>query len=389
MPLPSSPPSPLKIAATCGLGLEEILAAELTALGAGDVAAEKGAVAFAGDWEDVYRANWRLRTANRVLVEIASWAGGDGDALAGGARAWVEGRLAGASGLDPRRFFPPERSFVLQATSTASAVRDTRWAALRVKDGLVDGQRALFGRRSSVDRDTPDLPLRLRLHEDRAALLLDTSGEPLDRRGYRVASHAAPVREQLAAAVVLASGWDGLGLVVDPMCGSGTLLLEAASCALGLAPGRLRTGWAFERFAGFDAALWAAVRAEPLPAPGPGVRLLGNDRSPEALAAAGRNLERAGLADRAELRRGDAASLLPPPPPGLVVVNPPYGERLEATAPQWRELGSLLKHRFRGYHAAVLAGGEGFGKHIGLRPKRRIPAWNGPVEVRILVFDLY
>jgi putative N6-adenine-specific DNA methylase len=386
---PLAPP-PLRAVATCGLGLEEILEGELAALGVGETERDKGAVLFSADWAAIYRANWRLRTANRVLVEIASWEGTDGPSLASGARALIGGRLPRASAeIDPRILFHPDRSFSLQATSTASAVRDTRWAALSVKDGLVDGQRDVFGRRASIERENPDLPLRLRLHEDRATLLLDTSGEPLDHRGYRAVSAGAPVREQLAAAVVLASGWDGRGPVVDPMCGTGTLLIEAAWIALGWPPGRLRQSWAFERFPGFDRALWAAVRSEPLPNPGPGIALLGNDRSSEALRAARANLAAAGLGERANLRRGDAAELSPPPEPGLVVVNPPYGERLETDAAEWKALGDLLKKRFQGYRAAVLAGGPGLGKAIGLRPRRRIPVWNGPVEARILLFDLY
>jgi putative N6-adenine-specific DNA methylase len=384
-------PTPsLSLVATCGLGLEELLESEIAALGAVATARDKGAVTFAGSWSEVYRANWRLRTANRVLVELASWDAADGAALAAGARALVTGRLAPASAaLDIRALFAPDHSLAVAATSTASAVRDTRWAALSVKDGLVDGQRDLFGRRSFVEREDPDLPLRVRLHEDRATLLLDTSGEPLDRRGYRAVSTGAPVREQLAAAVVLASGWDGQGPVVDPMCGSATLLIEAAWWALGRAPGQLRPGFAYERFPGFDRVLAAAVRAEPIPAPGPAVALFGNDRSAAALGAARANLERAGLAGRHQLKRGEAADFYPPAGPGLVVVNPPYGERLEMDRPAWRALGDLLKKRHRGYCAAVLAGGEGFGKHIGLKPRRRIPVWNGPLEARILVFDLF
>jgi putative N6-adenine-specific DNA methylase len=200
---------------------------------------------------------------------------------------------------------------------------------------------------------------------------------------------AAPVREQLAAACVLASGWEGTGPVVDPMCGSGTLLVEAAWIALGLAPGHLRAEWAFERLPGFDARAFEAVRKEPLPAPGPDVRLWGNDRSAEALRAARANLERAGLLGRTALHRGEAASFSPPPGPGLVLVNPPYGERLGTEIEGWRALGDVLKQRFKGWKAVVLAGGEDRGKHIGLRPRRRIPVMNGPLEARILLFDLF
>lgn len=398
----------LALIATCASGLEEILDGELEALGAAARERQRGAVRFAGGWRECWRANWRLRTANRVLVELASWPAEDGAALAAGARAVAAGRAAGVesesegSGVDLAALLHPDRSFAIQATATASRIRDTRWAALSAKDGLVDGQRDRWGRRADVDRESPELQLRLRLHRDRATLLLDTSGEPLDRRGYRVLSTTAPAREPLAAACVLAAGWDGHGAVVDPMCGSGTLLVEAGWIALGIPPGRLRqlrqaaeggTAWAFERLPGFDPAAFAAVRAEPLPAPGPGVRLVGNDRAAEALRAARANLERAGLQQRAQLTRGDAAGCRPPTgrglSPGLVVVNPPYGERAATDSGHWRDLGSLLKHHFHGWRAAVLAGGEGLGKHIGLRPRRRLPVKNGPLDARILIFDLF
>jgi putative N6-adenine-specific DNA methylase len=384
----------VRCVATCGLGLEEILEAEVAALGVAEVAREKGAVAFLGSWADCWRANWRLRTANRVLVELGTWWGRDGGELAAGARALVAGRRQGKMerevlGIDPAALLHPDRSFSIQATSTASAVRDTRWAALTVKDGIVDGQRDRWGRRASVERADPDLHLRLRLLRDEATLLLDTSGEPLDRRGYRAVTSTAPVREQLAAACVLASDWDGAGPVVDPMCGSGTLLVEAAWIALGLAPGHLRDEWAFERLPGFDSRAFDAIRQEALPAPGPEVRLWGNDRSAEALRAARANLERAGLLGRATLHRGDADGFSPPPGPGLVLVNPPYGERLGTETEGWRALGDLLKQRFKGWKAVVLAGGEDRGKHVGLRPRRRIPVMNGPLEARILLFDLF
>lgn len=379
----------LHLVATCALGLEEILDGELAALGVEGRERGRGAVSFRGSWRDCWRANWRLRTANRVLVELGRFPGGDGDALAAGAHRLIASRRRPAGGLDPAVLLHPDRSFALHATAAGSQVRDARWAVLKVKDGLVDAQRERWGRRSSVDRADPDLHLRLRLTGDEATLLLDTSGEPLDRRGYRAMATAAPLREQLAAAVVLASGWDGRGPVVDPMCGSGTLLVEAAAIALGWAPGRLRERWAFERLPGFDAAAFAAVRAEPIAAPGPDLRLLGNDRSAEALRAARASLERAGLAGRFRLRQGDAADLEPPPGPGLVVVNPPHGERLREEPEQWRALGDLFKRRFAGWRAAVLAGGESRGKWIGLKPARRLPVMNGPLEARILVFDLY
>lgn len=398
----------LSLVATCGLGLEELLEAELRELGARDVRRRRAAVTFTGGWKDAYRANYRLHTANRVLLELGGWPAPDGDALARGAGELVAGSREWG-GLRADALFRPERSFAVRATSSRSQMRDARWVALRVKDGIVDAQRRRFGKRAAVERGDPDLQLRLFLHEDRASLLLDLSGDSLDRRGYRVVPGSAPVREQIAAACVLASGWPGRdggegrgggragAVVVDPMCGSGTLLAEAGAYALGLAPGRLRKDWAFERLPGFDRAAWEAVRREPIPAPAPGVRLYGNDRAPEAVRAARENLERAGLAEIATLRVGDAFEFEPPDAPagaeGLFLLNPPYGERLDREHELWPRIGDLLKQRYAGYRAAILAGiperGPDPTKRLGLRTERRVPVKSGPLDARILLLDLY
>jgi 23S rRNA G2445 N2-methylase RlmL len=371
-----------RFVATCARGLEAVVAGELAALGLETGDTSVGGVAFAGPWSAGLRANWRLRAANRVLIELGAWPAPDGDAL-----------YAGASSLAAREplasLLPTERTFAIESTTSRSALADTRWIGLRVKDAIVDVQRQRWGRRSDVARRDPDVALRVRLYDDHATLLVDTSGEPLDRRGYRVATAAAPVREQLAAAALLASGWDGRGPVVDPMCGSGTLLAEAGAIARGLAPQRLRGRWAFERLPAHDPERFEAVKRESIPAPDPEARLFGVDRDPAAVEACRRNLAAAGLAEASTIVVGDAFELAPPATPGLLVVNPPYGERLDAGAGDWPRLGDLLKRRYRGWKAVVLAGGAGFGKHLGLKPARRIPFWNGPIEGRILVLDLW
>ena len=378
----------LQLVATCALGLEEFLEAELKNLGASSCGRERGAVTFSGTWEDVLRTNWLLRTANRILIELASWDGSTAEALEAGAGRLVEGTRSW-DGLRAEEIFDPRYSFAIRATTARSALRDTRWVGLKVKDGIVDAQRRRFGRRASIDRKNPDIHLRVWLSRDRATLVLDTSGQPLDRRGYRVATSEAPVRENLAAACILASGWDGQGPVVDPMCGSGTLLAEAAAVALDLAPGRLRTTWAFERLPGIDRDAWESLRQEGTRLPETGLKLFGVDQSPAAVEAASANLRKAGLGRLSSVEVGDAYTFAPPAGPGLLVVNPAYGERLEENRNQWPRLGDLMKQRYSGWKAVVLAGGEGLGKHIGLRPSRRIPVRNGPLDARILLFDLY
>jgi len=372
--------------ATAARGLEEIVAAELASLGARPLPVEPGGVPFESDVVGAVRACWRLRAANRVLAELATFPAPDGDTLYRELAA-----RAAATSSDPFSLFsllPPERTFAIAATTSRSALTDTRWIALRAKDALVDAQRARFGRRSDVARVRPDVAFRLRLQDDRATLLLDLSGEPLDHRGYRLATTAAPLREQLAAAAVLASGWDGRGPVVDPMCGSGTFLAEAGAIALGLAPNRLRERWGFDRLPPFQGLL-ERLRAEPVPAPGPDVELFGIDRDAAAIAAAERNLAAAGLGGRTRLTCGDAFEVEPPTGPGLVTLNPPYGARLDSGPADWRRLGDLLKRRFRGWKAVVVAGDAALGRELGLRPSRRLPVRNGPLEARLLLLDLW
>ena len=394
----------LVLVATCSLGLEEILAAELKGLGVTEPAIERGAVRWRGDWPACWRANWRLRTANRILVQLASWQASGEEALAAGVERLVEGSEASFAGdwggVTPHQLFEPARTFSIRATITGSQMRDSRWVALKVKDGIVDAQRRTYGRRASIDRESPDLPLRLRLVRKRATLLLDTSGMPLDRRGYRLQMVGAPLREQLAAACVLAADWDGTGAIADPMCGSGTLLAEAGWIAIGQAPGALRwrqaqesgvRAWAFEGFPGFDARRFAAVRGEPIPAlmKREELRLFGGDLESAALNASESNLRRAGLVAQARLRQIDAHTTDAPAERGLVMLNPPYGERLAMEPDHWKRIGDLLKQRWKGWRAVVVAGDAGKGKFIGLRPKRRVPIKNGPLDGRILVFDLF
>ncbi len=379
----------LQIVATCALGLEEILAAELRDLRINPVSLEKGAVLYTAGWEMVWRCNWRLRTANRVLVKLGDWGAEDGDGLAAGIQRLVRTSNLSWQGLAASQLFSPDQTLSIRATSSASKVKDTRWVALRVKDGLVDAQREKYGRRSSVDKEKPDLHLRVWLHRDRASLLLDTSGEPLDRRGYRVQTTVAPLRENLAAACVLKSAWDGRGPILDPMCGSATLLAEAASIAMGKAAGQLRQGWSFQRLPNYDKAVFSGIREEPIPSLSQDVQLFGIDRSGKAIQAARLNLKRAGLLDRAVLKVADAFDFVPPAGPGLLLVNPPHGERLAESPEQWKKLGDLFKQRYAGWRAVVLAGGRDLGKHIGLRPSFRLPVKNGPLQARILGFELY
>ena len=382
--------------ATCSLGLEEFLEEELRALEVQRVLRERGAVRFAGTWSDVWRANLWLRTANRVLIEVGSFPAADGDVLYEGVRrlAQADEPIPGLAGAD---LFDPSATLAVRATASQSNLRDIRWIGQRTKDAIVDAQRHRFSRRSSVDRREPDRMFRVLVRQNRGALLLDTSREPLDRRGYRLSMVDAPVREQLAAACVMASGWNGDGPVLDPMCGSGTLLAEAASWALGWAPGRLREHWAFADLPTFDARAFERLRRVAGPrteqnellrgALGPMV--FGGDEVEAAVRATQDNLYRAGVLGMAELKRRDAFVWQAPAEKGLLLVNPPYGERLVRDEELWKRLGDWMKQGFAGWTAVVLAGDLEAAKTIGLKPRRRIPVRHGQLDARILIFDLY
>ncbi len=371
--------------ATCARGLEPLLLRELADLGIGALEADVGGVRFQGRIEDAVRACWRLRTANRVLLELAHFAAQDPFQLYRGIVQVFERHETDPFALSA--LASPDCTIAFRATTQRSRLRDSRWVALRAKDALVDAQRKRFGKRSSVAPENPHLPLRIRLVEDRATLLLDIVGQPLDRRHYRMQSVAAPLRETLAAALPLAADLPEPTVVLDPMCGSGTLLAEAASYYLGIPPLRLRSRWLFEQWPEFSAAL-AKVQAELLPVLAPQVRILGWDRDPNAIEIAQANLQAAGLAARIELEVADAFERSPPKGRGLLLINPPFGHRLEADAALWKRLGDWLKTQCSDWRAVLLAGDPSLVAKLGLRPAKRLTLRHGPLDARIVVLDV-
>lgn len=371
--------------ATCARGLEPILYRELAGLRCQALEPDVGGVRFRGGIEDAVRACLRLRTANRVLLELARFPARDDAELYWGLfHAFQE---APKTALSLATLAHPQRTLAFRATSQRSQLRDTRWVCLRAKDALVDAQRQRFGKRSSVSEE-PDLPLRIRLLQDEATLLLDLVGESLDHRHYRLRGGIAPVRETLAAALVLAAEVSQPGVVVDPMCGSGTLLAEAAAFYLGLPPLRLRQRWKFEDWPGFSEAL-SKVRSERLPAPAPETRFLGWDRSPLAIQAARTNLKAAGLDHQIELEVADAFKRSKPVDEGLLLLNPPFGDRFRIHDLFWQRLGDWLKNRWSGWRVGLLAGHPELVSSLGLRPSRRMAVFHGPLDARIVILDLF
>ena len=306
--------------------------------------------------------------------------------------------------VDWQRWLPPEASLRVEASGAIPALPHSHYTALTVKNALVDLQRQRWGARSSVDLADPDLALHLHLQHDRrsggseALLSLDGGGgASLHRRGYRSAMGAAPLKENLAAGLIALSGWDGSCPLVDPMCGSGTLLIEAAAMALHLPAGIVQgepRAFGFQRWPDFDAALWrreleACQRREATPPTLP--PLLGIERDPEVLAQARGNAERAGVAEYIRFEQGDFGALCPPAGPGLVVVNPPYGARLgeaEALRELYAELGQWLRQSCGGWTAWLLSGNPELTGALRLKASRRIPVSNGGIDCRWLRYEI-
>lgn len=382
------PPHPtaggLALFATCALGLEAVLAGELAELGAADVEVRRAGVGFDASLEVAYRACLWSRVANRILLPLATFAAPTPEALYAGVR---DIRWAAHVGRG--------RTLAVDAAVSRSQITHSHYAALKTKDAIVDQLRDERGTRPDVDVERPDVRVNLHLLGDRATVSIDLSGESQHRRGYRTAGAAAPLKETLAAGILLLADWprrarDGAPLL-DPLCGSGTLPLEAALLAADIAPGLRRAYFGCIGWRGHDAALWARLRAEAEARAQAATRLPpihGYDADARAVRAAHDNLTRAGLAGRVHFERRALADCAPiGDRPGLLVTNPPYGERLgnaETLAPLYAQLGDLLRRRFPGWTGYVLTGNAALAKHIGLRPARRIPLWNGPIECRLL-----
>lgn len=370
--------------ATTARGVEEILAAELRRLGCPEPVVERGGVSFRGDRTFCYRANLWLRTASRVLLPVGEFPCATEQDLYGGVRE-----------LDWNSWLTPDMTLAVEASLRDSNLTHSGYVALKTKDAVVDAIRERRGRRPSVDTRDPDLRIQVRLFRNRCTVSLDTSGEPLDRRGYRLDRGEAPLRETLAAALVELTGWDGSVPLVDPLCGSGTIVIEAALRGLGRAPGLLRQRFGFQRWPDFDAERWRQVVAEAAAerAGKSMVTVCGRDRSSEAVATARRNGQRAGVDFCVNLAVADILSLEPPVAgPGVLLCNPPYGQRLgevEALKGFYRQLGDALKQHWKGYTAYLFTGSQELAKEVGLRPSRRIVLFNGPIECRLLRYELY
>lgn len=374
--------------------MESLLADELRGLGAADVVETRAGVRFSGDLRSAYAACLWSRLANRVLLPVAHFAAPSPEELYERVRE-----------IDWAGHVKADGTLAVDFSSSGSVITHTRYGAQKTKDAIVDGFREATGVRPSVDLEHPDVRVNVYLRKDEATVSIDLSGASLHRRGYREPGLqvAAPLKENLAAAVLIRAGWPAVaaqgGSLVDVMCGSGTLLIEGAWMAGDVAPGLLRELFGFTHWSGHDARMWAELTAEARERAGAGLRRLpavfGSDHDPSAVAIACAAVGRAGLAELVTIEVRDLSESDPArlgdPRPGLVVANPPYGERLseaKALEPLYAQLGAVLRERFVGWKAAVFTANPDLAKRLALRAHHMYTLYNGALEAKVLDFDI-
>lgn len=383
----------LNLFATTPKGLELLLVDELRGLGASDPAEKLAGVAFTGDLALAYKACLWSRLANRILLSLASIPAASPEEL-----------YAGVQTINWSEHIDPEKTLAVHFVSSQSTITHTLFGAQKVKDAIVDQLRDKFGMRPSVSREKPDVSIYVYLYRDIAAISLDLSGESLHKRGYRLISGSAPLKENLAAAILLRAGWPTIaregGTLYDPMCGSGTLLIEAALMAADIAPGLERDYFGFLGWKKHQPKIWQTLLNDALKRREEGSKLLpdiiGYDHDPISIKIAFENIERAKMLGKIHVEKRELSAFMPTQSsknatPGLVVVNPPYGERLgdiDELQPLYTLLADRLKQEFVGWKAAVFTGNPELGKRMGLRAKRYYALFNGAIPCKLLLFDV-
>ena len=368
--------------ASCPRGLEAPLGSELAAIGATDVAATEGGVAFAGDLGLAYRANLETRIASRVLWRVG-----------GGAYRDERDLYELVRSIDWARHFAPTRTLRVDVAATRSPLTSLEFATLRTKDAVCDRMRADHGVRPSIDKRSPDVRVHLHLTDRDASIYVDTSGEPLFKRGYRRDADEAPLRENLAAGILALAQWQPAIPLLDPMCGSGTIVAEAAQIAANRAPGLMRT-FGFQKLAWYDGPTWQRIKQAArdrirLPSGAPAI--FASDMADAAVALTRTTLRSAQVDAFVDVTRADVLTRAAPAASGALIANPPYGVRLaevNALAAFYPRLGDALKQNFAGWTVNLLTGDLRLAKLIGLKPDRRTPLWNGAIECRLFAFRI-
>ncbi|HNY07018.1 MAG TPA: THUMP domain-containing protein [Bacteroidales bacterium] len=362
-------------------GLEEVLAAELRALGANDVELLKRAVSFKGDKALMYKANQWSRTALRILKPLKSFT------LVNEEDLYTELRQ-----IPWEDYMDVHKTLAMDAVVNDSLFTHSHFVALRAKDAVVDYFRDKFGRRPSVNTENPDLRINIHLQNNICDISLDSSGTSLHKRGYRQIVGEAPMSEVLAAGLILLSGWDKQSNFLDPMCGSGTLLIEAALIANNIPPSTYREDFGFMKWKDFDAELWENLKNEAFDLQTEfDYKIIGSDISERNLSSAIRNVRSAHLHKDIELSVGSFENIVPPEGTGMLITNPPYGERIQVhdIIQLYRQIGDTLKQKFAGWQTWVISGDLLAIKHIGLKPTKRITVFNGQLECKFNKFEIY
>ncbi len=363
-------------------GLENVLAKELRGIGAENIQPSRRSVSFSGTKEMMYRANMQLRTALSILKPIYTFQ----------ARSEIEFYKAVRS-VRWKDYIDVNQTFAVESVVFSEYFSHSQYISLKTKDAIVDYFRGETGKRPSVDPKNPHLKVTVHISENNCTLSLNSSGQPLFKRGYRLDSHVAPLNETLAAGMVLLSGWKGDCQLIDPMCGSGTILTEAAMIAQKIPPGAFRKDFGFRFWRDFDSQLWRKIKTE---ANNQIINLdermiLGADISPDAITISNNNIENAGLEDNIRLKISAFEDLSPPEEKGIIIMNPPYDERIKQDdiMDLYSKIGSELKHKYEGFSAWILSSNSEAINQIGLKSSEKIPLFNGPLECKYLRYDLF
>ena len=362
--------------ATCPRGLEALLEKELIAAGANDIKPTDGGVGFAGDWALCYRANLHSRIATRILWQVGH-----------GAYKTEDDLYQAAFKLNWPNWFDVKHAFMVKVTGVKCPLKSLEFATLKIKDAICDKFRQAVNARPFIDTKTPAVRVHAYLAAEHYVLYLDTSGDALYQRGNRKASIEAPLRENLAAGILQLSGWKPGTALLDPMCGSGTFLLEAAMMARHIAPG-LNRGFGFERLKNFESDTWKKTKNTALKSVKSAefLQIYGSDADLRAVRITKQNLEAAGLSDGVQLAHIDMLQAVPAADAGVLVCNPPYGVRIgedEALAALYPKMGEVLKQRFAGWNTYFLTNDLRLPKLMRLSPTKRTPLFNGPLECRL------
>lgn len=361
--------------------LEDVLAEELLSLGAENVEIGTRMVSFTGDKALLYKANIHCRTALHILKPIFQFTARDADEV-----------YQSLKSVDWDQYLTLDQTFSIDAVVNSHIFTHSKFVAYRTKDAIADWFTEKYGKRPSVSVTNPDLVFNIHVSHNKCTLSLDSSGESLYKRGYRVAQTEAPLNEVLAAGMILKSGWRGESTFIDPMCGSGTLLIEAAMIALGIPPGIHRQHFAFEKWSDFDEELFSEIYNDDSGARNFEFRIIGSDISPKAIAVAEKNIKNAGLKKYIDLSVKSIQQYTEAPqPPGVLMTNPPYGERIKVDDIEalYATIGERLKHVFVGYDAYILSYRKELFDKIGLKPTKRFFLFNGQLECEMREFEIF